>query len=131
MIFFFIDDDTDDQEIFSMAMSEVDPSVTCKFANDGIEALAELNDETFIPGCIFIDLNMPRMNGNECLIEIRKIDRLAKVPVFIYSTSANPQRIEENKQLGATDFIVKPYGLGALTEILTRILQNNKPYGGS
>lgn len=128
MVCFFIDDDTDDQEIFGMALSEVFPQGSCLFANDGIEALDRLSDPSFFPSCIFIDLNMPRMNGKECLAEIGKIKRLNKVPVFIYSTSWDQALIEECKALGAADFIVKPPGLKALTDRLEQIIHDNHLY---
>jgi CheY-like chemotaxis protein len=128
MVCFFIDDDTDDQEIFKMAISEVFPGVSCLFANDGIEALDRLSDPFFSPACIFIDLNMPRMNGKECLVEIGKIERLSKVPVFIYSTSLDHALIKECKDLGAADFVVKPPGLQALTDRLRQIIQDNRLY---
>jgi CheY-like chemotaxis protein len=128
MVCFFIDDDADDQEIFGMAISEVFPKVSCLFANDGIEAMERLSDPTFFPSCIFIDLNMPRMNGKECLVEIGKIERLRKVPVFIYSTSWDHALMEECKELGAADFIVKPAGLQALTDRLEQIIHENRLY---
>ncbi|MCW3086888.1 MAG: response regulator receiver protein [Sediminibacterium sp.] len=129
MTYFLIDDDVDDQEIFSMALQEADPQVGCRFANDGIEALETLRNETFTPDCIFMDLNMPRMNGNECLVEIRKIDRLHPVPVIMYSTSSDQKLINRSKELGASDFIVKPSGLHALTDILKEVIQKQRLNG--
>jgi CheY-like chemotaxis protein len=128
MVCFFIDDDTDDQEIFGMALSEVFPGGRCLFASDGIEALDRLSDTSFSPSCIFIDLNMPRMNGRECLEEIGKIERLRRVPVFIYSTSQDHMLIEECKALGAVDVVVKPTGLKALTDRLEQIIHDNHLY---
>ena len=126
MVYFFIDDDVDDQEIFGMAVSEVDASISCVFASDGIEALDKLWGMEILPDCIFIDLNMPRMNGKECLEEIRKLDHLKDIPVYIYSTSVDPRLVDECKELGAKQFIVKPPGLHLLTEILRQITQSNK-----
>jgi CheY-like chemotaxis protein len=127
MVYFFIDDDVDDQEIFGMAISEVDPSIECVFASDGIEALDKLQGMNVLPDCIFIDLNMPRMNGKECLVEIRKQERLENVPIYIYSTSADPKLVDECKELGAKQFIVKPPGLHLLTGILREIIHANQP----
>ncbi|MBV9986655.1 MAG: response regulator [Chitinophagaceae bacterium] len=123
MVYFFVDDDADDQEIFGLAIAELDGTATCRFANDGLEALEALQDESFTPSLIFIDLNMPRMNGNECLAELKKLERLSKVPIFIYSTSSDPKLIAASKALGADDFIVKPSGFQALTEILKKLTQ--------
>src|SRR5688500_16049410 len=121
---FLIDDDADDQEIFSHAMERANSTARCVFASDGIQALEKIiKDPDFNPDFIFIDMNMPRMNGQQCLTEIKKIDRMKNVPVYMYSTSADPESIEENKQLGATDFIVKPSDLNDLISILKSIIQ--------
>ena len=126
MTYFLIDDDMDDQEIFCMALQEVDMSVNCLFAKDGIHALETLSDEKFTPDCIFMDLNMPRMNGDECLVEIKKNPRLQSIPVIMYSTTGDPKVIANSIQLGASDFIVKPPGFKTLTEILRLIIKNQK-----
>lgn len=120
---FLIDDDTDDQEIFGHALERANGSVKCVFADDGILALEKIrNDESFNPDFIFIDMNMPRMNGQQCLAEIKKIDRLKHIPVYMYSTASDPESLEENKRLGAKDFIVKPSNVQDLISILKEII---------
>nr|WP_293833261.1 response regulator [uncultured Arsenicibacter sp.] len=119
---FLVDDDVDDQEIFALALQKVDPAITCLFANDGIDALTKLRqDESFIPHYIFLDLNMPRMNGRQCLIELKKITRLSLVPVIMYSTSSELKDIQETKALGATDYVAKPPSISILTQALAHI----------
>ena len=121
-----IDDDIDDQEIFSIALQEFGQSIDCRFACDGVDALETLRrDELFLPHCIFIDINMPRMNGVECLERIKKIDRLKDVPVCMYSTSADPKLVARTKSLGAVDFIVKPADISELSNLLSRFFQLN------
>jgi iron complex outermembrane receptor protein len=122
-IVFLIDDDQDDQEIFNDAMEQADSSVRCVFANDGMCALEKIRNELdFIPDVIFLDLNMPRMNGEQCLAELKKIERLKNTPVIIYSTTDNPEVIAKQLQLGATEFIVKPADFYVLRNILKRIV---------
>lgn len=112
--------------IFVTALEGVSETITCEFENDGIKALEKLNlDTSFIPDFIFLDMNMPRMNGKECLVEIRKINRLNHVPTFIYSTSVDPRMIEEVKLLGATDVIIKPTSIRVLSTILANIISKN------
>lgn len=119
-----IDDDSDDQEIFSHAMDKANHSARCVFADDGIQALEKLQqDINFLPDYIFIDMNMPRMNGQQCLAAIKEINRLKNVPIYMYSTSADPESIEQNKKLGATDFIVKPADINDLVSLLKSIIQ--------
>lgn len=116
-----IDDDKDDQEIFKLALQDINEHIVCHTVDNGIEGLQLLrSDESFVPGYIFLDLNMPRMNGKDCLTALRSIPRLAEVPVVIYSTSSDPRDIRETKALGATDYIVKQYSLASLKEILRR-----------
>ncbi|MEO6131014.1 MAG: response regulator [Saprospiraceae bacterium] len=123
-IVFLIDDDADDQEIFSIAMEKANKYAQCVFANDGIDALEMLKiEKNFRPDFIFIDMNMPRMNGQQCLSQVKKLDHLKDIAVFMYSTSADPASIMENKRLGARDFILKPSSINELTSILSDIIQ--------
>lgn len=122
---FVIDDDQDDQEIFAMAVSEFSNSIHCYFADDGVKALDKLNRGDFLPDCIFIDINMPRMNGIECLEQIKKISRLQSVPVCMFSTSADPEIVALSRALGANDFIVKPASISVLSELLSTFINSN------
>ncbi len=119
---FLIDDDPDDQEIFMMALEDVGKKIDCICASNCVEALEKLHNEPdYYPDYIFVDINMPKLNGIECLKAIKKLDRLKHVPVYMYSTSADPKIISESKQLGAADFIVKPTTVGKLTSILSTL----------
>lgn len=117
-----IDDDQDDQEIFSMALEDVNSNIQCIMASNGLAALEKLTAITpLIPDYIFIDMNMPKMNGMECLREIQKLHYLKDTAVFMYSTSSDEKMIEKSKALGAKDVIVKPHGLAMLTEKLLQV----------
>jgi DNA-binding response OmpR family regulator len=123
---FLIDDDDDDQEIFSLALNNIDQAISCVTANDGIDALHKLNiDNTFTPDFIFLDLNMVRMNGLECLAEMKKIQRLQNIPIIIYSTSSEQKDISASKLLGAADYIVKPPSMAQLEKRLEQVLRRN------
>jgi CheY-like chemotaxis protein len=117
-----VDDDEDDREIFCLAIQKIDPSMQCVTARDGLDALSILKNETFVPDYIFLDLNMPLMNGKECLREIRKQDRLKEVPVIIVSTSLADKDKEDTKNLGASAFITKPPLVSALASKLLDVL---------
>lgn len=119
---FLIDDDVDDLEIFSFALENIGHPVDCYTASDGTEAIAILNREKdFIPDYIFVDLNMPKMDGRSCLTEIKKIERLKNTPVIIYSTSTARKDIVETQELGATSYISKPSSISTLTTILKEV----------
>lgn len=120
---FLVDDDLDDLEIFALAVEDLNGSIRCVTALDGVEAIEKLrNDESFVPDFIFLDLNMPRMNGKQCLQEIRKITRLMATPVIIYSTSSNRRDIDETMQLGAAHFLTKPSSISSLTKELSSLM---------
>jgi CheY-like chemotaxis protein len=103
-----VDDDDDDREIFCLALQKIDPAIECMTARDGVEALSILNGKKYLPDYIFLDLNMPVMDGKECLKGIRMQNHLSTVPVIIFSTSSAEKDKEEAKKLGATAFITKP-----------------------
>lgn len=95
-----IDDDKDDQEIFKLALQDINERVVCLTADNGVEGLQILLSAIDLPHFIFLDLNMPQMNGKDCLAAIRRDPRLAEIPVIIYSTSSDPRDIFESKKLG-------------------------------
>jgi CheY-like chemotaxis protein len=121
-----IDDDIDDREIFELAAGQADQSVKCVFAKDGVDAIEQLKSVAFIPQYIFLDLNMPRMSGKQCLAEIRKIPELDHVPVIIYSTSGDSRELEEAQQLGATDYLIKQPSIATLSDALAEFFQRWK-----
>jgi PleD family two-component response regulator len=118
-----IDDDHDDQEIFRVALNRVSPDINCSFANDGVFALEKLQTDDILPEFIFLDINMPRLNGMQCLAEIKKIEALKDIPVFIYSTSGQPDMVKELKKLGAADFFLKTPHVSELEGALKSIVQ--------
>ena len=121
-----IDDDIDDQEIFNLALNELNDDIECLVANDAIEALERFRSDTsFVPTHIFIDVNMPRMNGIECLREIKKLSHLDSSEVFLYSTTSDPKIIKLAGDLGAR-FIIKPSSIESLVSILSESFKLKK-----
>jgi len=103
-----VDDDLDDRQLFFEAVKEINLSFKCLRAANGEEALLLLRAKHAFPDFIFLDLNMPRMNGWQFLAEVKKDFSLAHIPVIIYSTSKKPEDDAEIKQLGVLAFITKP-----------------------
>ena len=109
MTILLVDDDEDDRQLFVEATKEVDSTIVCNTASDGTAALAYLLDErNGVPDFIFLDLRMPGLSGEECLVEIKKEQRVAAVPVIVYTTSRDVQESKRLKQLGAAHFASKP-----------------------
>ncbi len=120
-----VDDDVDDQELFQMALGEVGKNISLVIANNGVEALNKLNeDPMYVPEFIFLDVNMPKMNGLQCLTKLKQLPHLSDAKIIMYSTSSDPKIINESKKLGATDYEIKPPSLSALIEKLSRIFTN-------
>lgn len=119
---YLIDDDTDDLEFFCEAAAKVDPSITCVTSSDSLSSLnAFKHYDVPVPDFIFLDLNMPLVDGRKFLVELKKLKYYAHVPVIIYSTSSHTRDREETKLLGAADFLTKPCSLQELTSELGAI----------
>lgn len=118
MTILYADDDHDDRELMSEAFSQIDPSISCLVASDGKEALDILNQNSDLPDYIFLDINMPVMDGKTCLEELKKNKRLKNIPVVIYSTTRNIQEINQLYDLGASTFIHKPANFNELCATL-------------
>ncbi|MEP6738143.1 MAG: response regulator [Chryseolinea sp.] len=103
-----IDDDEDDQEIFSTAVKQISHSIIYTFFFDASEALKALAKMEVAPDVIFLDLNIPVMNGQQFLELIKKNVGLKHIPVIIFTTSSDANTIRTTKELGAHDFITKP-----------------------
>ena len=118
-VFLVIDDDPDDRYFFSEAIKKIDATARCLMATNGEEALMQLrNGIPRLPDLIFLDLNMPRMDGRLCLTEIKRDPMLKNIPVIILSTSSSRNDIEETAKLGAAYFITKPTDISKLYEEL-------------
>lgn len=125
-VFFIADDDQDDQELFVTALQQIDESCTCITAINGEEALKKLFDEQIkLPDFIFLDLNMPKVNGKQCLEKIKQHKNLQNIPVIIYSTSANEKEASELSHMGATMFMQKPNRFSELFTALEKIVNYN------
>jgi CheY-like chemotaxis protein len=119
---FLAEDDADDQFLFTDALKQIDASIQCQIASDGRQAISMLKKMTKLPEIIFLDLNMPLMNGFECLSKMKNDARLASVPVVIFTTSRNPEDAHATHQLGANVFLSKPSDFSELKSKIQRIL---------
>ncbi len=113
------------------AIHEVDGSIECHSSTSGEDALRELERETVaLPDLIFLDLNMPKLNGKQVLKEIKRSHALQHVPVIMYSTSFAPHDIQEVTYLGAAFHLLKPSRFDDLCKSLRVILSKDWGRGG-
>ena len=120
---FVIDDDIDDQELFIEAVKEINADIHCECASNGEEALTILGRSDKLPDLIFLDLNMPRLNGKQCLERLKSSKVLRQIPVVIYSTSSQENDVRDTMALGAVHFLTKPSSFHELCETLNGLLQ--------
>lgn len=116
-----IDDDEDESDFFLLALQEL-PPVKYRFADNARQGLAMLKAER--PDLVLLDINMPAMNGMECLKEIRRTEGLKDVPVFIYSNSDEEKMQRTAIANGANGCFKKPQSMDDLKNLLKSILRH-------
>ncbi len=125
------EDDKDDSFFFNKALAELPISTELTLVHDGEELMSYLFDNIEqLPNVLFLDLNMPRKTGFECLTEIKQNEKLKKITVILFSTSYTRDLNYEKDiinmlyDIGAYHFIRKPFDFKQLKEsIRTVILQ--------
>ena len=117
------DDDTDDCIFFKEALGELLLSTNLTTVNDGEQLMKLLTNETnVLPDVLFLDLNMPRKNGFECLTEIKLSKKLKQLPVIVFSTSFEQEVVNQLYKNGAQYFIRKPSEFSQFKKIIQQSL---------
>ena len=114
------DDDTDDCTFFKDALEDLPISTTLITVSDGVQLMKYLIDTSpdNLPDILFLDLNMPRKNGFECLTEIKTINKLEQLPVIIFSTSLDMNIVDLLYEKGAIYYIQKPAEYSKLRKVV-------------
>jgi CheY-like chemotaxis protein len=125
--FLLVDDDSDDTELFTEAVEAADSSVLFYSASDGKEALDKLSAKAILaPDLIFLDINMPEMNGWQFLRKLKGDDDLKDIPVIMYSTSSQATDFKNASANGALCFFTKPNSFLHLKKILEVVISYMK-----
>jgi|JI10StandDraft_1071094.scaffolds.fasta_scaffold131674_2 CheY-like chemotaxis protein len=122
---FLADDDSDDRAFFEEAFTDLSMDIKLKSLNDGeelISTISEVITNPPPPHLVFLDLNMPRKNGFECLSEIKNNPRFKNIPIVIISTSTHSADIDRSYELGADAYIAKPNNLKDLRKLIKSVL---------
>jgi len=125
VIIFYADDDADDIDIFIDIVEDLNENTSIYTHNNGEELLHALKNPSLLPHLIFIDLNMPVINGFEVLSEIRQSDNLKNLPVIVFSTSNDEHTIAKSKKLGASFYIPKPNDYSTYKKSINHALRIN------
>jgi len=123
MNIFLADDDKDDRIFFSDALREIPLETQVTEFNNGVELMADLHSDSPLPEVIFLDLNIPLMDGFECLSDIGEIKKFKTIPVIIYSTSFHKTNIQRLQEMGATQYLRKPMSFNQLKTLLYKCLK--------
>lgn len=122
MFILLVDDDFDDCELFREIIAEIDPGGKVAVRHDGIEAIKFLNEDGIaMPDMIFLDINMPKMNGKQVFLILQKDERLSRIPIIIYSTSIPDREVNYYASHGV-NCLVKPSTYQGLKNALQHII---------
>lgn len=113
-----VDDDEDYVHIAERAVRREQLAVEVQIARSGPEALARLGIDPYAergadaPAAVFLDLNLPGLDGLEVLRRVRADARLARLPVVIISSSGRPRDVSRSYDLGANSYVMKQFDPG-------------------
>lgn len=114
-----VDDDEVDRQIFTSALEDLNLNAEIVQFSNGVDLIAHLLDpRTELPDLIFLDLNMPLMNGEECLSDIRGETKFDKISVIIYSGYYDEVKMETLKKNGADHYFLKPNSFSELKNLI-------------
>jgi CheY-like chemotaxis protein len=117
------DDDIDDCLLFQEALEDLPLEAALDTVNDGVQLMTFLSaNSDNLPDFLFLDLNMPRKSGFECLSEIKLIDNFKQLPVIIFSTSLNHDIVNLLYDSGAHYYICKPSNFSALKKVILKTI---------
>jgi CheY-like chemotaxis protein len=111
------EDDPDDGEIVVNSFNAHPCFSNITWVKNGQELLDFLNASEKKPDVILTDINMPKVNGIEALEKVFSDSALCSIPVFVYSSTANPTYEKKCKELGSLAFLIKPYSLNEFYDI--------------
>lgn len=123
-IIYLVDDDQEDRMLFREALGEIDALVIVRDFDNGVSLIANLlKPEYALPDAIFLDLNMPLMNGEECVEDIRNESHFSQIPIIIYSTYVDDQAMDRLQRKGANGYLIKPDSFENLKKLIKKSLE--------
>lgn len=119
-----VDDDIDDHEFFGIAINKIDNNIRLLQAQNGQQAITLLENIDYLPDFVFLDLNMPALDGKQFLRLIKKDPKFTTLNVVMYTTSSNEDDVKETIQLGAKHFITKPNTIEEIVQKISSLIRN-------
>nr|WP_295932205.1 response regulator [uncultured Dyadobacter sp.] len=121
-----IDDDTDEHEIFKMAIDDLADPLQCLFFNDCESAIAHFSQPAATPpGYVFLDLKLPRLDGEQCLRQLQQLRRFDDPLLVIYSSSIPDHWRDKLSDMGVDKIIHKTDSIPELTTHIQQMVTSN------
>ena len=119
----FVDDDEEDMFLFDKAMNKlyIHSDIYYAVCRDDLYYLLEAAN----PDLVFLNINLPDLNGFDCLERLRLVDTTSLLPIIIYSAFTNVQMIDRCFELKANYFIIKPKDVEKLVSLLRKVFSIN------
>lgn len=122
---FYADDDLDDLEFFKLIIKQIGGNYEVVTHADGVELMAAINNPPPTPYVVFLDINMPKMNGLEVLKKLRESDKFKNLPVIMLSTTKDGPYVQQSLALGANYYVPKSSRFDELKLSIEHSLQIN------
>lgn len=120
-----VEDDEDDREFFSMALTSLKLNAEMLQYKDGREFLNKFEEKDFaLPDFVFLDLNLQFINGFTILEAINKLKHIPPTKVIMITTSNSDQDINQSIELGASGYIVKPSSIDGLANSVKGVIDH-------
>lgn len=123
---FLVADNQDDQERFKECLTQIETNVKLKVFDNAENLLLDLKSNTTNPDLIFLDLYLPVMDGEDCLIKIRANGMYESIPIVVYSSELDFDRIEELFTIGANRYLRKPTSHRSMVASLRKTIESIK-----
>jgi CheY-like chemotaxis protein len=120
---FLADDDEDDRDLFSEALKKSNLNTILTTFEHGGLLINALQNNLILPDIIFLDINMPVLNGKECLKRLRSQSSFNNIPIIIYSTSSFEQDIQEMYKSGANLYVQKPIMFTLSIDMIEKVVE--------
>ena len=127
MVILYADDDKEDLDLFTEVVKQINPSYTVIMAENGLEAVKMLSQPIgTTPDIIFLDINMPIMDGFETLVEIRKDKRYRNTKIILYSTGIIP-KMQDTYRSFNVQFVKKEKAFGHIKKSIEQVIGREHP----
>src|SRR4051812_3453934 len=107
-----VDDDLDELDLFKSALKDLEEDINLLYVSSCSDVVDMI--ENAGPDLLFLDINMPGLNGIECLKSIREEEKFKSLPIVMYSTSSNKKVIKECYDHKANFYFIKPYSFDGI-----------------